>query len=296
VCWRYAPEPGREKPRKKPYKPRGWGEASVSDPDTWGTYAEAREAVGRHLHEGVGFVLDAGDPYVGVDLDGCRHPETGGLEGWATEIVELLDSYTEVSPSGTGVHVVARGALPPGGRRRAGRVEMYDAGRYLAWTGDVLGGRGELADRGAELGELYRRVFGEPEPDPPAGAPPHPPASTHAPAGGEVGDGELLARALADPRTAALWGGDTSGYGGNHSDADLALCSRLAKYTRDADRLDRLFRRSGLYRPKWERADYRGRTLARALGGGPRDAGGSTPPTVEDSLGGVRESGGDGDG
>lgn len=60
---------------------------------------------------------------------------------------------------------------------------------------------------------------------------------------------------------------------GDHSAADLALCSRLAKYTRDPDRLDRLFRRLGLYRPKWGRADYRGRTLARALGGGPGGAG-----------------------
>ena len=82
-----------------------------------------------------------------------------------------------------------------------------------------------------------------------------------------MGDEELLGRALRDPATARLWGGDASGYGSDPSRADLALCSRLARHTGDAAQVDRLFRRSGLYRPKWERSDYRERTLARALGG-----------------------------
>lgn len=173
------------------------------------------EAAGRHLHEGVGFVLDAGDPYVGVDLDGCRHPETRELAGWAAEIVELLGSYTEVSPSGSGVHIILRGELPPGGRRRQGAIEMYDAGRYLAWTGDVIGGRGELADRGAELGELYRRTFGEPEASVVASAQAtYSGPNSPGPGGGEVGDEGLLARALADARTAALWGGCVWARGG----------------------------------------------------------------------------------
>lgn len=73
-----------------------------------------------------------------------------------------------------------------------------------------------------------------------------------------------------------------SGHGGDHSAADLALCSRLARFTRDGDRLDRLFRRSGLMRPKWERADYRGRTLARALSGAGAGAGRHAPPLWSD--------------
>ena len=81
------------------------------------------------------------------------------------------------------------------------------------------------------------------------------------------------------PPTPGRWrcGGDTSGQGGDHSAADLALCPRLAWYTRDPDQLDRLFRRSGLYRPKWERADYRRRTLARVLGGSLSGVGGHPP-------------------
>ena len=70
---------------------------------------------------GIGFVFTSGDDLCGVDLDRCLNPEIGEMESLAQEIIEALDSYTEVSPSGTGVHVLLRGELPPG-RRRSGRI------------------------------------------------------------------------------------------------------------------------------------------------------------------------------
>ena len=64
-------------------------------------------------------------------------PATGEIEGWAQEIIEELNSYTEISPSGTGVHILVRGELPAG-RNRKGRFEAYDQGRYFTITGEHL--------------------------------------------------------------------------------------------------------------------------------------------------------------
>ena len=137
VVWRL--EERQSGPTKVLYSPRG-GKAKSTDLMTWGTFEEAYEAYGSGRYSGVGFVFCSADPYVGVDLDSCVDAQTGELELWAAEIVAELDSYAELSPSGTGVHVIARGALP-GGRRRKGRVEMYDQGRFFTVTGHVLGDR-----------------------------------------------------------------------------------------------------------------------------------------------------------
>jgi len=109
--------------------------ASSTDPSTWCDFATARAAIETGRLPLVGFVL--GDGFVGIDLDKCRHAETGAIEPWATEIIGLLDGFTEVSVSGTGVHIICRGTLPPGGRRK-GQVEMYDAARFFVMTGRTL--------------------------------------------------------------------------------------------------------------------------------------------------------------
>src|SRR5207244_2269479 len=107
---------------------------------------------------GPGIVL--GDGLVGVDLDHCRDPETGAIEPWALAIVKELASYTEASPSRTGVHVLAHGTLPPGGRRK-GRVEMYAEGRYFTVTGQHLAGTPTtIEERTVALAALHARIFG----------------------------------------------------------------------------------------------------------------------------------------
>ncbi|MDP9350142.1 MAG: hypothetical protein M3P51_01155 [Chloroflexota bacterium] len=258
VAWRPETTPdGRcVKPPYRPSNPHK--RADVMDPGTWGTYEEAL-AVSEE-GGGVGYVLTGGDPYSVVDLDGCRDPETGEIEPAAAEVVRLLDSYTEISPSGKGLHVWVRGTIP-GERRRSGKLEMYDRARYVTVTGQVLEGRAEIRERQEELGELYRRTFGD------ISGPPRRPRGPEVRSVPIAGDEEIIARVLADAEGRRLWAGDTSLHKDDPSRADLALLNRLAKYTRDPQRLDRLFRKSGLYRPKWERRDYRERTLARVLSG-----------------------------
>jgi len=92
--------------------------ASVQDPETWASFDAAVEtAADDDPVAGIGFVFTEDDPFVGVDLDDCRNAETGEADSWAHEIIEQLDSFTEVSPSGTGYHVYVRGELPDGGNR-----------------------------------------------------------------------------------------------------------------------------------------------------------------------------------
>jgi putative DNA primase/helicase len=77
-------------------------------------------------------------PLVGVDFDKVRDPHTGVIEPWAKEIIAGLDSYSEISPSGTGVHVWTTGQLSEEARNRAGRIEIYQRGRYFTVTGEKL--------------------------------------------------------------------------------------------------------------------------------------------------------------
>lgn len=131
VNWKYAHV--GDTWTKHPYDPRSGRKASSTSLLTWSPFDEVLRAYESGDYAGVGFVFCTGDPYAGVDLDGCRDPETGEIEPWASEITGRLDSYTEVSPSGKGVHVIVRGKLPRSVKRR--RVEMYAAERYFTVTG-----------------------------------------------------------------------------------------------------------------------------------------------------------------
>ena len=143
VAWGYEERKG--KPTKVPYFTATRG-ADTTSPETWLSYRSACALAEREGFAGVGFVL--APPYVGVDLDGCRNPESGELAPWARKIVDRLDAYTEISPSGTGLHILLRARVPNGARKKrtlegmAGgkqaAVEVYAAGRYFAFTGNVF--------------------------------------------------------------------------------------------------------------------------------------------------------------
>jgi putative DNA primase/helicase len=133
----------------------------VTKPETWTGYQDALRACEEQGYGGIGFVFTSKDDLCGVDIDGCLDPETGEMEGWAQEVVEELDSYTEVSPSGTGVHVLVRAELPEG-RNRKGRFEAYDRGRYFTMTGRHLEGTPRTIEgRQEELESVLQCVFGE---------------------------------------------------------------------------------------------------------------------------------------
>ena len=114
--------------------------ASHSDPETWSSFDVAKAYHESHSDSaGIGFVFWEDDPYVGIDLDNCRDPETGEIELWAREFIELANTYCEVSPSGAGVKMILKGVMPSNkGRKKAyktGAVEMYSHSRFFTITG-----------------------------------------------------------------------------------------------------------------------------------------------------------------
>jgi putative DNA primase/helicase len=122
---------------KVPHDPKTGRRASTTDSRTWATFPEALEALEDGACDGIGFVLSSADPFVGIDLDDCRDPETGEVEEWALKVVERFpNAHAEVSPSGKGVHLLARGKLRGGTKK--GRVELYGQERFLTVTGVTL--------------------------------------------------------------------------------------------------------------------------------------------------------------
>jgi putative DNA primase/helicase len=145
----------REKGSKwdKPPLQTNGNAAANNNPKHWGEFAKAKEAAAdKNRFSGVGFTLgDKGCGYTVIDLDNCLD-EFGLLEPWAEEIIRYMDSYTEVSPSGEGVKIWVRGQIPEGEwASRAGNLEVYDHGRYLTVTGQVLSGREVMTEGGAKL-------------------------------------------------------------------------------------------------------------------------------------------------
>jgi primase-polymerase (primpol)-like protein len=124
-----------EKPDKMPYSPRTGRKASSTDLITWSTFEEAYSVYEREGCAGVGFVFSSADPFTGIDLDKCVDPRTGEVAAWAMEIVRFFDSYTELSATGTGIHVIVKGEVP---NRRKGNVEVYSSKRFFTVTGHLL--------------------------------------------------------------------------------------------------------------------------------------------------------------
>jgi hypothetical protein len=270
VCWRHEKRDGKF--TKIPFNARTGTPASTIGPATWSSFDEAVAAYGRDGYSGIGFVFCKDDPFTGVDLDHIRDPKTGAVESWARDLVKRLNSYAELSQSGTGTHVIIR-AKVPGDRRRKSMgnngqgVEVYDSGRYFCMTGLHLAGTpATVEDRQAVLSELHAEFFGAIEK---ANTPPALVASAPL----SLSDAQLLEKAQGAKNGAlfsALWRGDWQGAGyTSQSDADAALLGMLRFWTGgDKDRSFRLFDASGLSRGKWvARPDYRERTWATVAAG-----------------------------
>lgn len=226
--------------------------AKSTDPATWDTFESVWATYQRGGFDGLGFML--GDGFAGIDLDDIRNPVTGEITTpWAVELIATAGTYTDVSPSGFGCKLFGRGVWRGEWHKRphpsgSGEIEVYSQGRYFTVTGRRQGVGAMIADIQPTLDALASLFEPPPEAEPP-------------PPSGETGgrpltDEELLERirhSAQGTKFSRLWAGDAGEYGGDDSRADLALCGLLAFWCRgDADRIDRLFRSSGLMRAKWD--------------------------------------------
>jgi primase-polymerase (primpol)-like protein len=259
---------------KTPINPKTGGNAQADNPETWGTFPQTVKYYEAHKENGiagVGREFSFYDPYCGIDLDHCRDPETGEIEPWAWEIIKRFASYTEISPSGTGVHIWIKGKLPPGAENQKNleggrKIEVYDVGRYFTVTGQHLAGTPPtIQDRDKELKTFHAQVIAKPKP--PTNSPGLSPTLSFA-------DSEIIEKlrsAKNGEKFDRLWRGDISEYGGDDSGADLAFCDMVAFYTQDREQIDRLYRASALNRDKWDKrrgtSTYGAKTIEKALAG-----------------------------
>lgn len=279
--WR--PEPlqrrdGTIKIAKRPRDPATGLPASKTDPAAWRTFADITDAIAKGVIYGGGLCIAPDDELVCVDIDNALDPGTREWKPWAASIVEALDAFTEVSPSGTGLHVWCTGWLPPDAptsvAHHDGKVEIYRAGAFVTVTAKPPAGldHGTLvAERtGALLALLDKMRPGWRE---------QKPEETSAQGRGQdddPGDEDDLRLVMTSLgwkskcNLHALWNGDFTGFP-SQSEADFALCQHLAFLLgKDALRVDRAFRRSGLFRPKWDEmtggSTYGMRTIEKAIG------------------------------
>lgn len=211
--------------------------------------------------EGVGFVFrpdkNTGKGICGIDLDHIIDPNTGEVNTAAFEIIQAMDSYTELSPSGTGVHIYYYGSLHSEWEKKingclggAASMEMYQEKRYFTVTGNVFGELKPIAEREQQAAEIYKKYAPKPQEKTVTNNPVEDTYTT------VLSDDKVIEKASKSMQGAkfmALLGGDLSDYGNDQSRADQALCNILAFWcSGDTKQIDRIFRNSGLMREKWD--------------------------------------------
>jgi putative DNA primase/helicase len=264
-------ETGILKFEKRPFQVNG-REAKANDPETW-TYFEAIkkafiESYGRY--QGIGFVFSENTGLIGIDFGKVRNLETGEWNKEALEEIKALNSYTELSPSGTGAHVIGKGTMPATGRNRNCR-EMYSSLHYFTITGNVINGLPNTINEISQdiINFYYQKWF--PDSKETCCFQPARDKDTVVWCGVKSRSPELLdEEVLSKCRHAAntrkfvklFEHGDTSSYK-SQSEADFALCSVIGYYTQEPEQIDRLFRKSALYRIEWNKKGAR--TIENAL-------------------------------
>lgn len=166
VCWKYEFD---GKWRKPPFHPGTGLKTDVTRPGLWATYKVAAQAYLGGGYDGIGYVFLPQDGLVRLDFDHCRDPQTNELDQWVLEILQYLQTYAEVSPSGEGVHALAYGRLRGIDRKTTGlgsagqgTLEMYSQGQgYFTWTNERLGCGDGIRECDEEVNTLYRVVFWE---------------------------------------------------------------------------------------------------------------------------------------
>lgn len=250
VCWKLV-DRGGEKPTKIPFNALTGAMASVKEPLSWCTFDEA--VFYAPQYDGIGFVLTKDDPYTFIDLD-----DTAGNQAnldRQLRIFKEFDSYSERSPSGTGLHIIVKGHVP-NGRRRAS-VELYSTERYMTMTGVVFRDK-PIMERQTLCQTLWAEMGGEKEklesiPDMPETAE----------------DQEIVRKATAaknGQKFNSLYQGEWKDLYPSQSEADFALINIIAFWTKNRVQIKRIFLVSGLgQRTKVNRDDYIDGMIEKAL-------------------------------
>lgn len=272
ICWRAEPNPKSHSGISKvPINPKTGYKASSTSPDTWTDFETAVKMSDKF--SGIGFCFQ-NSPYFGVDLDDMPNDiadfKNGKTDNIVAEFVNTLQSYAEYSQSGNGIHIICKGVLPEGRRKNklenVGGFEMYDTGRFFVMTGNYCSDFAEIKECTESVKPLHSKYLGKPS---------EPAPVRQQPKALCLNTIDEIVRAACNAKNGnlfrALYNGDTSSYG-SHSEADMAFCNMLAFWCGcDTDKMDAIFRQSGLMRDKWDRKQsgttYGVITLQKAVAG-----------------------------
>ncbi len=243
VCWREG---------KVPYQVNG-ALADVTNPNTWNTFDAVVKAQS-DLNIGIGFVFSDMDPYSFIDLDNAN----GDAAILAThlKIAHEFNSYSEVSPSGMGLHIIVKGKVLAG--RRRSKVEIYSSQRYATMTGNVHN-NSSIADYQSQLTMLWEQM----------GSGPVAQSLYRGDEKENYSDEEIITKATNatnGDRFARLFKGDWQDLYTSQSEADFALIDIISFYTQNRNQITRIFRSSSLgFRDKAKRVDYVSGMISRSF-------------------------------
>lgn len=263
--WKYQKRNG--KLTKVPFNAETGEFAKSNDPNTWSSYETAINFTGA---DGVGFFFEP--PYLGIDIDNVeddiyRYRQGDKLDNIVSEFTEAFKTYTEVSPSGNGLHLIVKGKIP-GERRRKGNIEMYDSGRFFTMTGNSIGKYKEVTEASPQLfEEIYNKYF------PSTSNVIQHPSNNFQDNIHNLSEMEVINEIYQSKQAKVfddLMRGNYEQHYGSHSEADMALANILAFWcAKDYTQMDSIFRQSNLYRDKWDEkrknSTYGEQTLFKAI-------------------------------
>ena len=240
-----------------------------NDKNSWADFDSACESIDKFGCDGIGFYFD--EPYFGIDIDDVendinRYFDGDEEENIVAEFIEIMNSYAEISPSGKGIHIIAKGELPKGGRRK-GNVEMYSEKRFFTVTGNHIGGYNHIVeDDVGKVKYLHNKYIA-------GGEVSKKEIKNDDPTGNNLSEQEIVdiaTKSKTGMRFKLFLQGGWEQFYGSQSEADMAFANDLAFWTnRDYTMMDNIFRRSSLYREKWDaqRDDttYGAMTLEKAI-------------------------------
>lgn len=264
IVWRLESRNGKN--TKIPYNVNGI-EARSNDENTWSSFVDAVTVARTRRYDGIGFMFSQNDEYIGVDIDKCY--SNGEFNEIANDVIDLLDSYTEFSPSTTGVHVIVKGRLPisitgTGKKSSKHGLEVYSHGRYFSFTGNRENAN-KIEERTEEIAKVINKYFSL--------SGPIVPSQRNVGNGSNLSESEIINIALKSKiggRFQVFMSGGWEQFYSSQSEADMAFCNDLSFFTNcDYTMMDSIFRQSSLMRDKWDRrqnsSTYGDETLRKAI-------------------------------
>lgn len=243
-------KPERKKFTKIPINPMTGNGGKTNDESTWTDFKTALAAVSRLNLDGLAFYFKP--PYIGIDVDNVADDieefTHGDTDNIVSDFMKHTNSYSEISLSGKGLHIIVKGTIN-GEKRRHKNCEMYEDGRFFAMTGNFFGNPDNNLIREVNVDYLYKKYI---EPESKVVDLFHP-STVKA---NDLATNDIIkaaATSRSGERFQRLYRGEWEGLYSSQSEADMSFANDLAFWTaKDFGKMDEIFRSSGLMRDKYD--------------------------------------------